>query len=67
MKVTYYDYEPGGGRVMRSRGNLHNVEVKKTGDGLGPYVFADPGAFADYGLPSIIVCKARDLVKVEDE
>ena len=67
MKVTYYDYEPGGGRSIRRRWNLHNVEIKKTDDGLGPYVFADPGELVGYRLSPIIVCKACDLVKVEEE
>ena len=67
MKVTYYDYEPGGGRSLRVRENMHNIEISKTGDGLGPYVFAQPGMMKDFGLPPVIICKACDLVKVEEE
>lgn len=43
MKVTYYDYSPGGGRSLHVRDNLHKLEIKKTGDGYGPFVFCGAG------------------------
>lgn len=67
MKVTYYDYSPGGGRSLHVRNNLHNLEIKKSGNGFGPYVFAQPGMMKDFGLPAVIICKAEDLYKVEEE
>ena len=67
MKVTYYDYEPGGGRSLRVRENMHDIEIAKTGNGCGPYVFAQPGMMKDFGLPPMIICKAEDLYKIEEE
>ena len=67
MKVTYYDYEPGGGRSLRVRESMHNIEISKTGNGCGPYVFAQTVMMKDFGLPSMIICKAEDLYKIEEE
>lgn len=67
MKVTYYDYSPGGGRSLHVRNNLHNLEIKKSGDGYGPFVFAEPGDFLELDFPLVIICRAEDLYKVEEE
>lgn len=67
MIVTFRSHEPGGGSVIRTRENLHNIVIEKSQLGTGPYVFADTDLTARFNLPAVIVCKPLDLVSIKEE
>ena len=46
---------------------IENLEIKKSGDGYGPFVFAEPGDFLEFDFPPVIICRAEELYKVEEE